>query len=157
MEKTFMILKIILLLIFITIPVNSSFSACYINEDDCNYYLCREEIQTCGKLGYIVGYGYKYCLKFNNKLEHFSQQGQEWLIRTRICLQEELEAISYETSCSELKKMSMNTHVTCYINSGFCNLPSKDIIKILKIINFKLFNFKNIAEGIKILNNCKKL
>lgn len=33
---------------------------------NCTFYnICIEDVQKCGQSGYALGYGYKYCRRFN--------------------------------------------------------------------------------------------
>ena len=39
---------------------------------DCNFYLELETSKKCGPAGYLKGYGYKYCAKFNDHYSSFN-------------------------------------------------------------------------------------
>ncbi len=45
----------------------------YASWGDCNFYQELEKVKNCGKTGYLIGYGGKYCVKFGEKSDSFNQ------------------------------------------------------------------------------------
>jgi hypothetical protein len=94
-------------------------------EDECEWYVeCLERLFQCGKNGYPIEYGYKYCKKFNSAA--LSPQGKIWVNATTICLKQSLLPLiesklkGHHYSCPELKRLAFDSHPRCYTSSGFC-------------------------------------
>lgn len=115
----------------------------------CSFYEdCLETSYQCGVDGYPLGYGKKYCNKFNAAIDKFSQKGQIWMIDTMECLQQALvpEATGPNlnemgkqgrSSCDELRKKAVHSHSKCYVQNGVCTLSMKDWVEIIKVIDLK--------------------
>ncbi|RPA87304.1 hypothetical protein BJ508DRAFT_199167, partial [Ascobolus immersus RN42] len=135
----------------------------------CDFYLdCLEARYKCSNKGYPLGYGYKYCSKFKNSAENFSQQGQKWIVKTMTCLQRYLisdalvpiagigstkEKLEY---CEALRKKAFGTHPECYIQSGVCMLPATDWVELLKVVKFEaLFqSWESVKATVDALTGC---
>uniref|UniRef100_A0A914VCW9 Uncharacterized protein n=1 Tax=Plectus sambesii TaxID=2011161 RepID=A0A914VCW9_9BILA len=83
----------------------------------------------CGKQGYLIGYGKKYCDRFSANLHRFTSAGIKWVSCVRQCLIDSLtphyDLYPYSEShstCGALEQAAFETHVDCYINCGFCNI-----------------------------------
>jgi hypothetical protein len=64
---------------------------CSIADDNCLFYTqCLDSIYPCGDNGYALGYGAKFCNKFQASKEEFSPEGKLWLSSVTSCLQQEL-------------------------------------------------------------------
>lgn len=92
---------------------------CYtslVDSQTCSWYpLCLEEKYECGKTGYPIGYGYKYCNKFG-QLKTFPQ-ARLWIEATLVCLKQRLTptlADDKTMSCHELRNTAFATHPLCY-------------------------------------------
>lgn len=125
------------LLLFILIQIallsGTSFaSQCQPSADNCNAYLCLEEELQCGYKGFPLKYGYRFCKNFV-KIIPTTEKMDMWLTKTRYCLQEKILQNS-EYSCKNLFSQSINDHVTCYIENGFCDMSNKEKIYVEKFI-----------------------
>lgn len=89
-----------------------------------------EEKSNCGADGYWLKFGAHYCQKFLDKEKTFSSVGQRWLQMVRQCLQERADDVSRQVSCSRIEREAMDSHISCYIDTGFCNLPKRDMLKV---------------------------
>lgn len=98
----------------------------------CDYYDCREEHHPCGSDGYYLGYGGKYCNRFNNETRpELSSDGQAWVDITTRCLQRYLENhIPYDADCDDVRRRAFDSHPDCYVAGGICNLSVSDWWKI---------------------------
>ncbi|KAJ7807871.1 hypothetical protein B0H14DRAFT_2871984 [Mycena olivaceomarginata] len=111
--------------------------------DSCSFYAdCLESRYHCGPTGYPLGYGEKYCTKFQAHRTTLSARGQTWMLATMHCLQEALvpDAIaspSAVTTCAALQDKAFATHANCYVSSGVCKLPPSDWGAILEIVDVK--------------------
>lgn len=113
----------------------------------CSFYEdCLETRYHCGVDGYPLGYGKKYCNKFNAARDKFSQKGQAWMLDTMECLQLVLvpEATRPEevgtqgrSPCDELRKKAFDSHAECYVQNGLCTLSVKDWTEIVEVVDLK--------------------
>jgi hypothetical protein len=102
----------------------------------CSYYLCRELSHPCGVDGYFVRFGYPYCMRFRMVTEsRVSAEGKAWLIRVRRCLIEALEPTLAWSDCDAIEEEAYATHMTCYAQTGFCDLATSDWLKVYASIN----------------------
>ncbi len=123
-------------------PPPAAGAACaeYLSVDDCalcDYYRCREALQPCGPDGYLLGYVGKYCDRFARVTEpRVSERAAAWLQRVRRCLVEYLEAeVSYDATCDEVWRRGTDSHATCYVETGFCDLRPTDWLAIIHTID----------------------
>ena len=123
---------------------------------DCEYYSCIEGQKRCGKRGYPLGFGKKYCSRFGNLSEQLSEEGQLWMETVRNCLIEKLETVSLEATCREFKREAISQHVPCYVNSGYCELSKKDKKIVLKTIRKSLWRPTLFVAGIRVIHLCKR-
>jgi len=94
---------------------------------DCDYYLYQDSIRDCGKRGYLIKYGYKYCKFFlETHKSRFSPAGQEWALDMGYCLLVKIHELSDSLSCKQLKKMARKSHLPCLLESGYLDLTRKD-------------------------------
>lgn len=126
----------------------------------CDFYQCLESISPCGDHGYAIHFGYKFCTKSENQLMQNmpDDQGRRWVLDTMKCLQQALsdQLDESEISCQKIKKTGYATHLGCYIQSGYCDLPKQDRSEIIKLLKFQLLKPQNIIQGIHLLQACKK-
>lgn len=106
-------------------------------------YCRRHNIKTKPEI-YYISYGYKYCAQFNDLKERkvLSAQGEEWVDKTKIILQKELEQIimanpSIEDNIEELTRAAFKTHPKAYIEGGILQLSLIDKLKIVLAIDYK--------------------
>lgn len=123
----------------------------------CEYYLCQEKNKPCGVGGYFIGFGYKYCRKSLDRLmTKVSPLGQEWVARTAICLQEQLEEINNSKSCTQIKAVAIEGHSRCYEEVGFCSLDLSDKVEVLKMITPALRVKGVLSSGVQVLRFCSQ-
>lgn len=123
----------------------------------CDYYLCRETQKNCNSNGYFISFGYQYCSEsMINLSPKVTSKGKTWLTSVATCLQKKLNEIPDENSCSDIKKLAIQSHDDCYTETHFCSLPVKDIYKILKMLRPEFGDKRIIKEGVQVLNECKK-
>lgn len=122
-------------------------------EDQCLFYSqCVESDTSCGKGGYALNYGEKYCLNFLGN-DGFTEKGELWRTKTMLCLQMALIPLlnrpKEPTFCERLESQGFDSHVGCYTQdeASFCWLPSDD----WKTIGFNILDMKDIVSwnGIK--------
>jgi len=103
----------------------------------CEYYRCREAQSQCGADGYLIGYVGKYCDRFSTVTEpNVSEAAAQWLQDVRACLITTLEdETGPETSCEDIQEVGVQSHATCYVEAGFCDLSVGDWFDIVHTID----------------------
>lgn len=117
-------MKIIIILTFFFSLKNSYANSCIPSDNTCDFYSCTENELNCGKRGYPINFGLRFCNQFNT-LKLKNGPLKRWITSTRICLQNRINKRS-DSSCKLLKKNSIDDHVRCYYDHGFCQLNKKD-------------------------------
>lgn len=121
----------------------------------CEYYLCREKQKNCGAKGYFLGFGYQYCSDSLKRLRNeVSPNGKKWLDTTATCLHQQMEEISNNGTCAEIKKAAIRSHDKCYSEVSFCSLKPIEVVKIFDMIKPALFETGVIGEGVQVLEHC---
>lgn len=115
----------------------------------------------CGKNGYPLGYGEKYCHKFAKARPKLSGKGKAWVTKTMLCLQKHLVPWATgqkKATCANLKSHAFATHPGCYIKGGVCTLGPKDWAVIVDTVGFiELFNSKDaLLASLKTVGGCGK-
>jgi hypothetical protein len=126
-------------------------SGCRSHINSCSYYPCVSAELGCSAKNYLVSFGKKYCRVFAKKEEQFSTRGKQFLDRVGNCLRNEIENKFSELNCSNAKQSAARDHVTCYVESGFCELSVWDKYRIFEnIITPLLFDgtFRGVAGEI---------
>lgn len=113
---------------------------------ECSFYRCMEEKYDCASQGvnYFTELAEPTCNKYveNIGIDHYSQEGKEWVYSVMVCLQKGLiteceidgncefasPAPSARVSCQHIVDFTLDYHPGCYINSGVgvCNLSFRD-------------------------------
>ncbi|CAF1242342.1 unnamed protein product [Adineta ricciae] len=133
-----------------------------INENSCEFYSSLEKLMPCGKNGYVIGFGYRYCEAYLDARNEFNDT--KWQNGVRVCLQRtmlsKLPTIS-EASCSQISEWGFDSHFGCYMHPipdspeiNFCHLKSMDIIKIGWIATSKLLKQEVLNQFLKLIKQC---
>ncbi|KAE8554366.1 hypothetical protein TMatcc_006113 [Talaromyces marneffei ATCC 18224] len=100
--------------------------------NDCSFYAqCLQTRYNCTPSEYPLGYGQKFCEKFQADASLLSAEGQTWMEAVMLCLQRDLVPYALGgpqafANCSALSDFAFSTHPTCYVQSGLCTLPVHD-------------------------------
>ncbi len=94
----------------------------------CQFYACREAEHACGPSGYYVAYAEKYCVRFLQSLRpRMSPAGQRFLDVARDCLMRYVDdELPPDDACDDVRARAFHSHVACYHDNGFCQLPPSD-------------------------------
>jgi len=138
----------------------SDVNRCKYNPGDCGWYIgCLQNRFKCQYDDYPLGYGLRYCRKFNNHYQEFDEDGKKFVTLVTRCLQSQL--IPYWTqgnlTCQELQEIAFKTHPYCYLNvsPNFCDIALNNIITLLKIYDIgDLISWEAIKQEIEILDRC---
>jgi hypothetical protein len=130
-------------------------SGCESQIGNCDYYLCREQKHPCGADGYFIDFSYRYCNEFETKVgKDVSQATRDWFDRVARCLQEDVEAIPVETSCSKTQTEAIAGHENCYVSTGFCEVPLEDKLKVVTTVAQQVIHPEIDETFLKILQAC---
>lgn len=134
--------------------------ACIPKENDCSFYkTCMENKLKCGKKGYALGYGGKYCKAFLKRRPKFSALGQEWLSKVTLCNQHEIASVFIRSSnltCARVEEHAFKIHSKCYnaSNISVCSLPRSDWRKILWVMKMELADRDTLKSAFKLALHC---
>ncbi|KAK0644287.1 hypothetical protein B0T16DRAFT_513668 [Cercophora newfieldiana] len=122
----------------------------------CAFYSeCAEATLRCGGGGYPLRYGRKNCLAFQSDLAKYSAAGQTFIWNTMHCLQVALrDAINCDSTCGQVNDAAFDSHPTCYVNSGFCDLPPGDVWQLIKTVNMDLVGTQSIKQILQTGGAC---
>lgn len=124
-----MVYLILSLFFFLANPVQAQ-SNCAASEYSCDFYQCMEDQKPCGSKGYWLRFGAPYCSVFLRDQAQFSPKSQLWLQSVRLCLQERIGEVSSQQTCSEIYSEAMHSHVGCYVDTGFCELSTREKFRV---------------------------
>ena len=118
---------------------------CIVANGNLDYYKQRYEDFKIRNPGlkppdYYLDYGDKYAQRFSKEtMDNLSPEGKEWLIQTRINLQQAIEnKVSadpkgfeeLERNPDKFRDFAYDTHADAYWNAGLKDLPLKDLVQI---------------------------
>ena len=132
----------------------SSQAYCPSSYSSCDYYVCAEQHDPCGPKGYWMGWGHRFCQKFLDKEDQFSFEAAQWLRENRNCLQARAEEITERSQCSGIRKGAMESHVACYVDTGFCELSLSDKASILWNLRAAMSAPEAWIEGLNLNKAC---
>lgn len=89
---------------------------------------------------YYREYGDKYAKRFDALKPELSEQGQQWLEKTKDLLQFKMESGLRsgqwdESKPEELKQKAYDSHSEAYLEAGLAELPQEDIDKVIKVVD----------------------
>lgn len=129
----------------------------------CEYYQCRSKHSQCDEDNYFLKFGFKYCHKFQDKTRSkLSDQGQLWLEKVKICLQQELDLIDEvnldkgQSRCDNTEQAAIETHYPCYIPTGYCQLSLSDKRVVHRTALFNIWRPRYLRAALKILSACHR-
>jgi hypothetical protein len=114
----------------------------------CEDYLIKSNELGCDSTNYLTAYGYRYCAAFEKRQPSFTPSGQTVLSHLRFCL---LDALSKaQVTCDSVEAFAFESHVSCYVESGFCEMNSLDKMHILWMIRDQVAtpNFAEVGAAV---------
>jgi hypothetical protein len=142
-----------LILIFL-ITMTSAFAA-NPSSRNCEYYKTVEASYQCGSSGYPLQFGHRLCQKYLKAEPSMSKAVKRWFPKIRLCLQQYIERNHGSfRSCGDLHQRAIDSHVNCYLKTGFCDLSWADSIQILKVTSTDILNTDIIALSAKVNFAC---
>ncbi len=126
------------------------------SETDCNYYQEVEESYKCGHRGYPLNLGHRLCEKYLRAEPHARPRVKAWFPKVRFCLQNFIEENNgFFRDCDDLRQRSVDAHVDCYRETGFCELSARDERQILRITSLDLFRPSIVSLAFRVKASCK--
>uniref|UniRef100_A0A7E4V9R5 ShKT domain-containing protein n=1 Tax=Panagrellus redivivus TaxID=6233 RepID=A0A7E4V9R5_PANRE len=115
-----------------------------------------ESRAKCGKNGYLMGYGAKYCNRFKSNYNNFNTAGKQWVKCTANCLKLRTRTIvNANRRCAAIKQKAFESHVGCYTSCGFCRIYRGNITPLYKTYDFKDFFSKTaLAQVVSMARKC---
>lgn len=153
-------MKALLLIIFwfgltISLMAQAEVHECKPDANSCDFYLCKEMNDPCETRGYWLAYGYKYCRIFMTQIQNLPDTSKEWILKTRYCLQQSIVNDTREVSCAEDRDAAMDSHVHCYVDSGFCDLSLKERASIIWLLRSAMIMPMTYVEGLQVEYQCR--
>ncbi len=105
----------------------------------CAYYPRKSKQLGCASNGYLMRFGYRYCAKFLREEREYTPAGQRFMQAIRPCLIQNLEVRS-NIDCRNVKALAERTHVRCYLQNGFCQLPEADKVRLFVSVWPEIFD-----------------
>ncbi|QLY26971.1 hypothetical protein [Bdellovibrio sp. KM01] len=148
---------ILILISSLTLPFAAKASGldCPISNNSCEFYRCMEQEQPCGKKGYWQNFGIPYCELFVKDESKFKISSQLWLQDVRLCLQERLRDTVEGLQCGDIKTKAIDDHVSCYVDTGFCQLPFNEQFKIMWYLKGALRDLQTWREAELLRRACQ--
>ncbi|UYL08351.1 hypothetical protein B9G69_015015 [Bdellovibrio sp. SKB1291214] len=135
---------------------NASALDCPVSDKHCDFYRCMEEQQPCGKRGYWKDFGSPYCELFVRDEKKFSPDSQIWLQDVRLCLQTRLRESVEGLQCGDIKEKAIDDHVSCYVDTGFCQLTFREQFKIMWYLKGALRDYRTWREAELLRRACQR-
>ena len=108
----------------------------------------------CGQNGYLVAFGNRFCNVFVTKNTSFTPAGQKAMYNIRHCLIEGLEKTRNQLTCDKVKRVGINSHYGCYMQSGFCQMPVRDKMMVYYLLKSQALTMDAISNGFSINGGC---
>jgi len=125
----------------------------------CAFYAaCLEAALPCGETGYAIGYGEKYCSRYDVD-GAFSPQGVLWRNAVLNCLQRELVTIlpaASSMTCDAVTTFAFDSHPHCYTaGPSICFLPLSDVANVVGVIDGKdLLSLRSAKQMASVAATC---
>lgn len=149
-------------ILFFALFLQTAFASpqCRPSTASCAYYACAEDKLQCGEENYLTQFGAHFCEKYRSTEANFSKRGQVWLQKVRYCLQKELDrGLDSGVSCSRVEDFAFDSHVGCYVKTGYCSLGFRDKFRVVSVGSKEVFRgnfFKRIRTFQRVDAACAR-
>ncbi len=123
------------------------------NLGSCEYYRSLAHELKCPDNDYLIQFGERYCQRFDRYRQYFTPIGQRMLKRIKLCLQTSLYN-SENLTCENVKAIALDSHIECYKDANFCEMPLIDKNRLGLIVAEALFDPDYRSTILVILNSC---
>lgn len=143
-------------LIVIAILFSLSVFAQHPDPQSCDYYLSIENDYQCGRGGYPLSSGYPLCKRYLKAGPYLSSRLKEWFPRIRLCLQNAIEdQRGTIRDCYDLRKKAIHSHVQCYKETRFCDLPKREVLTLARLTGTYMLKKDFLKLTLKLSTLCK--
>lgn len=117
-----------------------------------DYYRCLDSTlvggEGCGAEGYPLGFGARYADRsFDETWDTLGPEGQAFFLAVSPCLQSRLAgSVTAASTCDEVWSAGFATHAGCYVESGFCDLPTDDLAAIVDSFDAETMELPEFAD-----------
>lgn len=97
---------------------------------NCEFYQQIEAQMQCGPDGYFQKWAAPMCEKYIRSQANpitslfLSSELKQWFPKVRLCLQQYLLSEASHLSCENLDEHANQSHVECYVETGYCELST---------------------------------
>lgn len=145
-------MKILLPLLLMFISLNTHAAP---SRKSCAYYGEVEREYRCGTEGYPLKFGYRLCEKYRVAEPNMPVAVKAWFPKIRYCLQRYLENQRGSIrDCQDLHRKAIDSHIGCYVATGFCNLGILDQASILQVTSTDIFNADILGLSFRVKAAC---
>ena len=104
----------------------------------CHFYSQEASALHCSADNYLIQFGERYCQEFEDVEPSFTLQGQRVLNCIRPCLIGALRRP--DLTCDNAQSIAFTSHVACYAQCGFCEMPLADKLAIGAVVWREFFD-----------------
>ncbi len=125
----------------------------------CAFYsACLEPAHSCGESGYAIGYGEKYCSRYDVD-NTFSPAGITWRNAVLHCLQASLVpelATASSMTCDAITTFAFDSHPRCYTEGpSICFLPPSDVLNVVSVIDGQdILSLRSAKQMASVAGTC---
>lgn len=145
-----------LLILLFAGAAQSSVLNCATSQDSCGFYRCMESQKHCGSNGYPLAFGDRLCERYRQVQNHSSYALRKWYPRVRECLQQVVAEIADPLSCEDLETKAFESHLDCYMETGFCDLSFADKLTVLRVAGLDALYPKTMEVSLKVAATCEE-
>jgi len=112
------------------------------SSESCAYYQSLEKELQCGPEAYLKKWAYPMCKKYLKLEPKLSAEVQAWFPAVRFCLQNSLALAQSQSqvNCENLDQVAIDSHVDCYVETGYCDLSDEDKSHLSGIMGSTIFS-----------------
>ncbi|WP_142696251.1 hypothetical protein [Bdellovibrio sp. NC01] len=93
-------------------------------------------------------------MKFLKDQALFTPDSQRWLTDVRECLQVRVGEVVNNLACDKIEKEALDSHVSCYVDTGFCQLKNAEKWKIYWYLKGSLRHPRTWYEAALLTSAC---
>lgn len=83
---------------------------------------------------------------------------RKWFPKIRYCLQRYIERDRGNIrDCDDLKQKAIDSHIHCYVHTGFCSLSEVDLLHILRVTSTEILDTDIMGMSAKVMSECRKM
>lgn len=119
----------------------------------CQFYRDLQAQLSCPQSNYL-NEAAELCEKYLKMEPHMNEEIREFFPGIRFCLQDRLREQLGPQLCENLTEISVESHVSCYLENGFCDLSNVSKLKLAWITRDKVLKSPWRETGQQINQSC---